>query len=119
MTDEITGAGTGSRAVDDLLAEFVRLTDIYAATDRRNGTNQHDFSRQARQASGAVVRAREKGKLAWRHVLAERYWAVLAETGNTELRRQLVSLAAHALLWAAALDRRLATRAASPKSGDA
>lgn len=95
-------------AVADVLAEFGRLAESYGTTDRRNGTNAHDFGQRAEQAAGVVVRARQKGRLSWRHVLAEQYWAVLAETDRAALRQQLVRLAAHTLLWVVALDRRTA-----------
>lgn len=108
----------------DVLLEFARLDALHGAQDRRNGTSHHDYGEQARQAAFSARRARTKGKLTWRHILAEQYWAVLAHNGNATLRDRLIQLAAHALLWAAALDRRAQERgalvhgaAAPPPSG--
>lgn len=109
---------TAPAVVADVLAEFGRLAEAYGTTDRRNGTNAHDFGQRAEQAARAVVRARQKGKLSWRHVLAEQYWAALAESDRATLRRRLVGLAAHALLWAAALDRRLDAAAVGGRGGE-
>ena len=110
---------TRTAVADDLIAELARLTQIYGSTDRRNGTSEHDYAAQARQAAAAVRRAQRKKTLSWRHVLAERYWAAIAQPSAPELRRLLVELAAYALLWAAALDRRAAAEPRSKRGGAA
>lgn len=116
-----TDKDAASRVLGDVLLEFARLDAIQGEHDRRNGTSLHDYGNQADQAATSARRARRKGKLTWRHVLAEHYWGALAQTNNGQLRRALISLAAHALLWAAALDRRPAPTAQrdEPVGGDA
>lgn len=99
------------RALDDVTLEFGRLTALQGEHDRNNGTGRHDYGKQADQAAAAARRARRKNKLTWRHVLAEHYWSAITQADNGQLRKALVSLAAHALLWIAALDRRPAQAA--------
>lgn len=107
------------RAIDDVALEFGRLSAIHGAHDRPNGTNRHDYGKQAEQAAAAVRRTRSAGKLTWRRVLAEHYWSALAQSDDGQLRRALISLAAHALLWAAAIDRRPQQAAADPQPSGA
>lgn len=113
----MTTLDAAHRAIDDVALEFGRLAAVQGEHDRRNGTNRHDYGAQAEQAAATARRARRKGKLTWRHVLAEQYWAVLTQTDNGQLRRALISLAAHALLWAATIDRRHQDTAAPASSG--
>ena len=101
----------GAHVLGDVLLEFARLDAIQGEHDRRNGTGRHEYGRQAEQTAAAARRSRRVGKLTWRHVLAEHYWATLAQGDNGQLRKALISLAAHALLWIAALDRRQAQAA--------
>jgi hypothetical protein len=94
--------------VEDVLTEFARVVVLQGEHDRRDGTSRHDYGNQAEQAAFSVRRARGKTKLTWRHLLTELYWAALAETSDKALRERLLRLAALALLWASAIDRRAA-----------
>lgn len=55
-------------------------------------------------------RATLAGTLTWRHVLEEEVAEALAETDPAALRAELVQVAAVAVQWIEALDRRRATR---------
>src|SRR5690348_1960192 len=94
--------------VQDAQTEFARAAVLQGEHDRRDGTSWHDYGSQAEQAAFSARRARRKNKLTWRHLLAEPYWATLAETSDKALRERLLRLAALALLWVSAIDRRAA-----------
>jgi|SRR5581483_6937085 len=99
---------TWSLVVGDALTEFARAAVLADEHDRRNGTSRHDYGNQAEQAAFSARRARRNNKLTWRHLVAELYWAILAESSDRALRERLLRLAALALLWASAIDRRAA-----------
>ena len=117
-----TDTDAGAHVLGDVLLEFARLDAIHGGHDRSNGTGRHDYGKQADQAAASTRRARRKDKLTWRHVLAEQFWSAITQSDNGQLRKALISLAAHALLWAAAIDRRPQTpvsAAATEGDGDA
>jgi len=92
--------------VEDAQTEFARAAVLQGEHDRRDGTGWHDYGNQAEQAAFSARRARSKNKLTWRHLVAELYWATVAESNERLLRERLLRLAALTLLWASAIDRR-------------
>lgn len=53
-------------------------------------------------------RAARDGKLTWRLILGEEVWEAFAETDPVKLRAELIQVAAVAVNWVEAIDRRLA-----------
>jgi|SRR6185437_4019678 len=100
--------------VEDTQTEFARAAVLLGEHDRRDGTGRHDYGTQAEQAAFSARRARGKNKLTWRHLAAELYWATIAESDERVLRERLLRLAALALLWASAIDRRSQQKASAP-----
>lgn len=46
------------------------------------------------------------GELQWIHILTEEFWEALAEPEGPELRQELIQVAAVAIAWVEAIDRR-------------
>ena len=60
----------------------------------------------ADRARGLTTSAAEQGSLTWRHILREEYAEAAAEADPAKLRAELVQVAAVAVAWIEALDRR-------------
>jgi hypothetical protein len=91
------------------------LTEVAAERrrqDERWGPQNHpDGTGDWLGAAAALVRkdcdqAAASGKLTWRHILQEEVAEAAAEEGPAELRRELIQVAAVAVAWVEALDRR-------------
>lgn len=61
----------------------------------------------ARRAQLQTDEAAKDGSLTWAHILTEEYWEALAETDPQKLRAELIQVAAVAVAWVEAIDRRL------------
>ena len=48
----------------------------------------------------------EAGDLTWGHILEEEFWEALAESDPVRLREELIQVAAVAVAWVEAIDRR-------------
>lgn len=87
---------------DERIAQF----DKFGEQNHRNGTGWAGDPMLAvvyRNACNAVA---SQGRLTWRHILAEEYHEALAETDPAKLRAELVQVAAVAVAWVEAIDRR-------------
>lgn len=60
-----------------------------------------------RVAREIAALAAEHGGLTWRHILAEEMFEALAESDPAKLRAELVQVAAVAVQWVEAIDRRM------------
>lgn len=64
------------------------------------------FNRAARRALGLYTRRFKAGRGTWRDILAEEFNEALAESDPDRLRAELVQVAAVAVNWVEAIDRR-------------
>ncbi|WP_433236558.1 NUDIX hydrolase [Streptosporangium sp. CA-135522] len=97
--------GSLAKVLADVAAERVAQDAMWGIQDLRDGTGQ-DRAAAAEEAKRAVSEAAEEGRLTWRHILQEEVLEAFAEEGSDALRTELVQVAAVAVKWAQALDRR-------------
>ena len=103
----------------DVLAEVgcerVRQDRKWGEQNHPDGTGPTIPSLNAREhAIRECDYAAKKGTLSWRHILEEEYREALAESDPAKLRIELVQVAAVAVSWVEAIDRRLTTAPAIP-----
>jgi hypothetical protein len=93
------------RAAQDAQWGMQRLPD---------GTGGERAAAESDAARCETETAAMEGGLTWRHVLAEEVLEAFAESDPGRLRAELIQVAAVAVKWAQALDRRPATPAPHP-----
>jgi hypothetical protein len=98
------------RAVLDVHAERTRQHERHGEQNLPNGTADAWDQVEADAARQRCDRATATGSLTWRHVLEEEVSEALAEVDPEALRAELVQVAAVAIQWIEALDRRAAAR---------
>lgn len=78
-----------------------------SSKDHADGTGPTIPSLNAREAAQhATDYAAENGTLTWRHILEEEVCEALAESDPAKLRAELIQVAAVAVKWVEAIDRR-------------
>lgn len=96
--------GTGADVVP-LIGVWINLPGHDTA-----GLEDYDADEIAHAAKQACDSAARYGKVTWRDILLEEVFEALAEEGATALRAELIQVAAVAVQWAQAIDRREAGR---------
>lgn len=100
--------GPNARILAEVQAERVRQDAKWGEQNHNDGTGnkgQQDYAEQARKWCQAAFGA---GYGTWSDVLAEEVAEVNAERDPARLRAELIQVAAVAVAWAAAIDRRTA-----------
>ena len=92
----------------EVLAERRRQDARWGEQNHPNGTGYRYLREQADKARRECDTAAETGRVTWRLVLREEYREALACTDPAELREELLQVAAVAVVWIEALDRRAA-----------
>ncbi|GAA3151598.1 hypothetical protein [Nonomuraea salmonea] len=108
------GRQDGDAGVPGSLARVLaQVRDERAAQDERfgmqvlpDGTGGHDAVAAADEAREETDAAAREGALTWRHILAEEVMEAFAEHDPQRLRGELIQVAAVAVKWVQALDRR-------------
>lgn len=100
------------RVLLDLWRERDRQEEKFPAQELPDGTGQPGDYELAVAARFSCDRAVEAGTVSWRHVLKEEVREALAERDPDALRAELVQVAAVAVRWVEAIDRRRARAAA-------
>ncbi|WP_431897861.1 hypothetical protein [Nonomuraea sp. bgisy101] len=108
---QIVGEHLVAGPLADVLAERARQDAKWGEQNHPDGTKQIMYGCLARDWKYIVEAAAAKGKLTWRHVLLEEVYEALAEDDAAKLRAELVQVAATAVCWIEAIDRRTATEA--------
>lgn len=93
-------------AYDDIRAERVRQVDKWGIHDWPDGWGYGLARYQAESSRVACDEAFEQGRGTWRHILNEEVLEVFAETDTARIRAELVQVAAVAVQWIEAIDRR-------------
>ena len=101
----ITDTELALRAV---AAERERQKAIHGQQNLPDGTGDPWDEAERDAARVRCDRATLGGSLTWRHVLEEEMAEAMAETDATALREELLQVAAVAVQWVEALDRRIA-----------
>ncbi|MFG2074286.1 hypothetical protein [Nonomuraea maritima] len=107
--------GSLARALEDVAAERAAQDarwGMQILPDGTGGDGAEAESDRARQETETAARA---GTLTWRHIMAEEVREAFAERDPELLRAELVQVAAVAVKWIQALDRRPAPHPADPR----
>ena len=97
-----------SRAERDVRAERTRQNAKWGEQNHPDGTGGVMYVAIADEARMDCQRAAAEGKVTWRDILTEEFAEALAEGDPERLRAELIQVAAVAMAWAEAIDRRLA-----------
>ncbi len=98
-------AGSTLTVLGEVAAERARQDEKYGEQNHRNGTGyafEHERG-ECRRACDAAFRE-EVG--AWSDILLEEVYEALAEANDARLREELIQVAAVAVSWVEAIDRR-------------
>ncbi|MEW9550775.1 hypothetical protein [Nonomuraea sp. NPDC050783] len=98
--------GSLARVLAEVAAERVAQDVRFGVQELPDGTGGEDAAARAGAARDETDAADRAGALTWRHILAEEVLEAFAETGGEHLRTELVQVAAVAVKWIQALDRR-------------
>lgn len=112
MSKKPEGAPFDMGACDDVLNEV--MDERFRQHDRFGEQNLPDgTAAQAEQARGILGVARaafdaalKAGELTYKNILDEEFWEAMCETDPAKLRAELVQVAAVAVAWIEAIDRR-------------
>lgn len=107
-----------ARVLSDVAAERAAQDAMWGVQDFPDGSGTA-FEPRAARAKDDGRAAWSAGELTWRHVLVEEVYEALAEPAPDRLRAELIQVAAVAVKWVQALDRRAGrsphpTRAGGP-----
>ncbi|GAA0398512.1 hypothetical protein GCM10009530_57750 [Microbispora corallina] len=97
--------GSLARVLADVAAERAAQDAMWGFQEHADGTGPENTA-DADRAKLAVADAAAEGRLTWRHILHEEVLEAFAEDDPTRLRGELVQVAAVAVKWVQALDRR-------------
>lgn len=93
-------------ALDDVARERMRQDAKWGEQNHPDGTGDPGSEAVADIARDICNLAAQTGALAWRDVLREEFFEALAEKDPVKLREELVQVAAVAVAWIEAIDRR-------------
>lgn len=97
------------RVLSEVLAERIRQDDRWGEQNHPDGTGvTPEQIKLAENAKAMCQQAFAEGRGDWAHVLFEEVREALAESGLPQLRAELVQIAAVAVAWIEAIDRRSA-----------
>ncbi|MEV0596090.1 NUDIX hydrolase [Nonomuraea cavernae] len=100
--------GSLARVLAEVLAERVAQDARWGIQEFPDGAGPDGAVAAADQAKRAVAEAAAAGELTWRHILHEEVLEAFAESEAGRLREELIQVAAVAVKWAQAIDRRQA-----------
>ncbi|MEU4517409.1 hypothetical protein AB0F52_01680 [Amycolatopsis sp. NPDC024027] len=121
MTATSVDANATVPVLAEVLAECARQDARFGRQDHPDGTGPerdnpvrlaHTVGDAADTARQATDRALSRGEVTFAQILTEEAFEALAETDPARLRAELVQVAASAVCWIEAIDRRTATGAA-------
>jgi hypothetical protein len=108
--------GSLAKVLADVTAERTAQDARWGIQDISDGTGPERVE-AADQAKKDVAEAAREGRLTWRHILLEEVLETFAEDDPGALRAELIQVAAVAVKWAQALDRRDQPAAAAQATG--
>ncbi|GAB2922851.1 hypothetical protein ACFMQL_30180 [Nonomuraea fastidiosa] len=98
--------GSLARVLAEVRDERVAQDERWGMQVLPDGTGGHGTVAAADAARDETETAARAGGLTWRHILAEEVMEAFAEEDPQRLRRELIQVAAVAVKWVQALDRR-------------
>lgn len=105
--------GPDARVLAEVQAERERQDAKWGEQNHPNGTGGSGALYVADRYRSIVDEGLKSGNVTWRDVLLEEVFEALAEPDPGRLRAELIQVAAVAVAWAAAIDRRAAAPAVS------
>jgi hypothetical protein len=107
VTTEITSSAT-TRVLSEILAERARQDEKWGdQSDRQDGTSRA-FEPMREVYRDACDHAEKTGRATWMHILREESFEAFAEVKDLKrLRKELIQVAAVAVVWIEALDKRI------------
>jgi ADP-ribose pyrophosphatase YjhB (NUDIX family) len=105
--------GSLARVLAAVTAERAAQDARWGMQELPDGTGAEGAVADADRAKREVSEAHDRGELSWRHILHEEVLEAYAESGSERLRAELVQVAAVAVKWIQALDRRPGVAGAS------
>jgi len=100
--------------IDNVVAELVRQDGKWGKQNHPDGTGDALAASFALRAQQACRDAASRGSCTWQLILAEEVAEAFAESDPGALRAELIQVAAVALQWIEAIDRRDAARKDGP-----
>lgn len=95
------------RVLADVATERIRQDALWGEQSWPDGTGEAAHAGEiARMFRDLADDRAERGDLTWQDILAEEFYEALAESEPAALRCELIQVAAVALCWAEAIDRR-------------
>ena len=93
--------------LQEVFSERIRQDHKWGEQNHPDGTGEVTAVRARDHAQAECELAFQEKRGTYRHILTEEYYEVLAETDPRKLRLELIQLAAVAVQWVEALDRRV------------
>jgi len=90
----------------DVANERKRQVEKWGVNDWPDGTGSMFDAVEMQIAKASHDRALFDGSMTWRHILSEEVAEVFAESDDDAIRRELIQVAAVAIQWVEAIDRR-------------
>ena len=117
--DQVLAEAAPQNAVlAEIVAERARQDRTFGEQNHRDGTGLPVYQHSANRYRDQAQRAAASGHLAWRDVLQEEVYEALAEPEPAALRVELLQVAAVAVAWIEAIDRRQAAGEVPPPDWD-
>ncbi|MFI6922831.1 hypothetical protein ACIBIZ_23010 [Nonomuraea spiralis] len=98
--------GSLAKVLADVTAERMAQDALWGMQALPDGTGGEHRTAESDRARDETEAAARRGALTWRHVLVEEVLEALAESDPVRLRAELIQVAAVAVKWSQALDRR-------------
>lgn len=95
-----------SDALDEVYAELERQHAKFGEQNHEDGTGDREFIKAASRARVDCDDATDDGEVTWRHILLEEVYEALAESDLERLVEELNQVAAVAVQWRLAIQRR-------------
>ena len=96
-----------SKVIHEVYAERVAQEAKWGEQNHPDGTSWDDWAFQRDYARTECDTAHQAGEGTWRHILLEEVLEAFAEDDPDKLRAELIQVAAVAVAWVEAIDRRL------------
>lgn len=109
IVDAIRTAHAAGPVLSEVSAERRRQDAKWGPQNHPDGTGGPLTRSDANQARRACQQAAADNATTWAHILTEEVCEALAETDPSQLRTELVQIAAVAVAWIQAIDRRTPT----------
>lgn len=94
------------RIFQNVMDERYRQDRLHGFVDYPDGTGRHDQQERAEDAKRYCDILLQNGVLTWGDLLVEEVAEVMAENDSAFLREELIQVAALAIKWVQAIDRR-------------